>query len=125
MEWTPTYPKKPAYHWAFMQSEAVTILRRTGRNGIWAFGGEAVESTEIKLWGSVVDIIEFDWSKIAPTEEGWYGVAYDNKTKGIVRLAKGDSIHCYDFELKAEIDYKLIVSWSGIISVPPAPPTSK
>lgn len=120
MEWTPVYPKKPGYYWAFLQSETVTILLRSGRNGVWGFGGDSVDPKKVRCWGELV-VVPDAWSKIEAADEGWYGVKYDNKTEGIVRVAKGERIHCYDFELPSEIDYKQIVAWNGVLPTPPPP----
>lgn len=124
MEWTDIYPKKKGFYWSISNTERIAIIKRSGKNGIWAFGGDSVPSKNIVLWGDVVDILPEGWMKNEPVEEGWYGVDYDDKTKSIVRVAIGSKLHCYDFELPCEIDMRTIVAWNGPLKVP-SPPSKK
>lgn len=125
MEWTKTYPKKKGFYWYASLTDLVSIAKRSGKTGIWLYGGDSADAKDVAHWGAKIEMPSDidDWSKAEPKEEGWYAVCYDDKTKGIVRLAVGDKLHCYDFEIPGEINLRKVVSWNGPLQVPPQPKT--
>jgi hypothetical protein len=122
MDWTTTFPKmkpviKRAYFWAITDFDHVTIILRSGKTGVHAFAGSKVK---VKLWGDAIPF-PLDWTTSPPIEEGWYAVSYDDKTKGFVRVAIGEKLHCYDFDIPSEIEMRKIVSWFGPYKLPDPP----
>jgi len=124
MDWTDIYPRKKGFYWAISIVGTIAIFKRSGKTGLWGFGGDAIDVKKISFWGEKVEIPEEGWSKNEPVEEGWYAVTYDDKTKSIVRVAIGTVLHCYDYEIPSEIDMRKIVSWNGPLKVP-SPPAKK
>lgn len=117
MDWKTSCPKKPGFYWAISQTDAITIFKRSAKLNVWAFGGEAVEWKTVKSWGDAVKTPDL-WANTEPTEEGWFSVKYADKSIGIVRVAMGSKIHCYDFDLPSEIDIKPIAAWFGPLDLP-------
>ncbi len=123
MDWTTTFPKmkpgiKRSYFWAITDTGTITIILRSGKTGVHGFAGS---KHTIKIWGEEILLPADCWSSGEPTEEGWFAVLYDDKTKGFVRVAIGTKLHCYDFNIPSEIEMRKIVSWYGPYKNPDPP----
>lgn len=126
MDWKPAIPRKPGFYWVLFENNFVSILKRSGKTQSYLFAGEPCKTKGI-LWGEQIDLspIAREFVTYEPEEDAWYAVLYDDKTKGVVRVTKGQRLHVYDFDLPAEIDIRNIVGWDGPLKPPALPPPKK
>ena len=125
MDWTTVYPKKKGFYWSISATEKISIVKRSGKTGIWGFGGDSILSKNIVSWGDIIEAPVEGWTKSDPVEEGWYSAEYDDKTKSIIFVAIGSKLHCYDYEIPSEIDMRTVVNWNGPYKIPSPPPVKK